>query len=87
MKLFLKNLVCQLGFGSWLIEFCEECGNEVEVYWHAPDSLWHLITGKDEGVLCVRCFDDTCRELGFHLQWVPTVNKMRSPSGEWVEPE
>lgn len=52
-------------------EFCHSCGRTVDVVWWEPtDVLWNEISG-DDGVLCVRCFDERCAQRGVILTWEP----------------
>lgn len=46
-----------------IIEFCEVCGREQPVVWHADDSLWLAVVGRSGGVLCPECFDRRARVL------------------------
>jgi len=82
--LLLKRLICRLGFGDRLIEFCHACGREVEQVWRAPDSLWRSITGEEEGVRCVPCFDAECYARGCLLRWRPEVAAHRAVDGDWI---
>ena len=52
-------------------EICYDCGKPVEVVWTAANELWNKIIGGPAGILCIRCFDDRCRDEGKYLRWVP----------------
>ena len=57
------------------LEFCHECGRLVGVIWTATDEMWARVTGKDEGVLCIQCFDNKAAVARILLRWTPTVIK------------
>lgn len=84
LRLALKRLVCRLGFGSFLIEFCRECGRETPLVWRAPDALWLATTGETEGVRCPECFDVACYRNGQILRWVPEIAHSKDANGNWV---
>jgi len=46
MKL-IKRLLCRIGLGSWLTEFCDDCGGKQPLVWWASEPLWLEVTGKD----------------------------------------
>ncbi len=82
MRLWIKHLICLLGFGSTLIEYCHDCGIRQPVYWWCDNSLWSQITGEQpvvgdnmSGILCPACFDQRANVLGLLLKWTPTVEE------------
>lgn len=81
VRLRAKDLVCWLGFGDRLIEYCGDCGIRQPLVWWSPSDLWERITGhatptgdNAAGVLCPRCFDRRAESLGLLLQWRPSLH-------------
>lgn len=81
LRLSIKWLICKLGFGGMLIEYCQDCGIEQPVLWHAENELYsavsgvspHDASGNISGCLCPRCFDCRAEAKGIFLRWVPEV--------------
>lgn len=84
MLLALKRLICWLGFGDRLVEFCDCCGRRPMFVWWAPPALWNEIVGPYEALRCERCFDREARAKGISLRWVPRAEH-RCVDGEWSE--
>jgi hypothetical protein len=53
------------------IEFCQLCGCEQPVVWHADDALYLRVTGDEHSVYCPTCFDDLAEHKGIWLNWQP----------------
>lgn len=84
LLLAIKRLICALGFGSRLVEFCQSCGRTVQQTWRSSDELWLEATGKPEvGVRCIPCFDKAHYANGKILRWVPHVAHIRI-GGRWI---
>lgn len=77
--LAIKRLICALGFGDRLVEFCDACGRETDLVWLAPDDLWADITGETTGggAYCTRCFGQACDARGLILRWRPEIAHLR----------
>lgn len=77
LRLLLKNLLVALGYGSFLIEFCDDCGRRQPLVWWCEDSeLWHDATGG-HGSHCPECFDKRASNLGIILRWYPRPQHYR----------
>jgi len=84
--LWLKRVVCAVGLGAWLIEFCDCCGARVRDVWWAHPELWTKVTGnEDAGTLCLRCFAEACYAHGFFVRWTPIATHHRDSLGRWFE--
>jgi hypothetical protein len=86
LLLWWKRLICAVGLGDHLDEFCEQCGRSVDLVWHASDELWAEIVGGPTGVRCPRCFDAECYRRGKFIRWVPCVVRIRL-DGDWTPTE
>ena len=79
IRLRCKRLVCALGFGSRLMEFCEHCGREQPLIWHADNALWLAMNdGNRYGVYCPECFDAKADSMGVLLRWEPAVIELKA---------
>lgn len=47
-------------------KICENCGGNNPA-WYAPNELWNKVYGNEGGVLCPRCFEHKCDELGINI--------------------
>ena len=56
-------------------ETCQNCGRKYKVCWEAPDELWQKLVGKEEGSLCISCFDAIAAANRIALSWYCTVDK------------
>ena len=73
----------RIGVKRWLasrtlvMEFCRDCGNDVEVVWTADDGLWAKVSGNPDGggILCIPCFDLRATDMGLFIRWVPQVEE------------
>lgn len=54
-----------------MMEFCEECGQDVSEIWTADE--WTEVTGSPYGTLCIRCFNKKAAKLGYLFRWKPAV--------------
>jgi hypothetical protein len=71
VKALAKDLLCRIGLGSLLIEYCDDCGIRQPLVWWCNDKqLWSEITGG-VGTHCPKCFDARAAKLGIHLRWYP----------------
>lgn len=68
---WFKRLLCRLGIP--FTEICQRCGFQVAVVWRASDELWERIVGRPGGVLCVKCFDELCKQRGLFLYWRASI--------------
>lgn len=77
IHLLIKNLVCRVGFGDRLIEYCNECGIRQPLDWWCPDpELWKALNGAENGVLCPECFSARADRDGHFLRWYPVDEKV-----------
>ena len=82
LRLAVKDFWCYSGYGSMLVEYCEDCGVRVDLVWWSPKALWTQLTGyagegrePAAGILCPNCFDARARAKGIHLYWHPTTEE------------
>lgn len=69
IRRILKDLLCRVGLGSLLIEYCDDCGIEQPVVWWCKDqALWNHVTGGS-GSHCPTCFSRRAEELGILVHW------------------
>jgi hypothetical protein len=47
---------------GWDGEVCKGCGRHNVVGFHVPDAVWQAVTGQEEGVWCLTCFDVAAAE-------------------------
>jgi hypothetical protein len=67
-----KDLVCRVGLGDWLIEYCDDCGRTQPLVWWCDDpELWLRVKGETGGVLCPECFNQRASLYGIPLRWYP----------------
>ncbi len=76
LRLWIKDTICRLGFGSRLVEYCERCGWRVRLVWWSDDALWSAVTDAKPvkgdnmaGIYCPKCFDAKADERGILVQW------------------
>lgn len=82
LRMTAKALWCYSGYGSMLIEYCQDCGVRQELVWHSPDDLWAELTEQPVdtdmgGVLCPECFSRHAEQRGILLRWCPSVLQRR----------
>lgn len=64
-RCFLARIKRLLSRFLLIVEFCHDCGRETEA-WTVEDWFWLKVVGRRDGTnLCVRCFDQRSRRLGF----------------------
>jgi len=87
LRIAAKDFWCQSGYGSMLIEYCEDCGVRQPHVWWSPNDLWAELTGygtptgdNAAGILCPRCFDLRASRRGIILQWHPSVAQRLLPT-------
>ena len=80
-----KDFWCYSGWGSMLVEYCEDCGRRTPLVWWSPNDLWEEMTGEATpdgdnapGILCPECFDRKASARGVILQWHPTIAHRRA---------
>jgi len=71
IRLLLKQFIVAIGFGSYLIEFCERCGRRQPLSWWSPDEIWLSVQGQSCGAYCPECFDKMASAKGWFLRWKP----------------
>jgi Zn finger protein HypA/HybF involved in hydrogenase expression len=71
MRLLVKNLMCWLGCGDWLTEYCQDCGASQPIVWRADATLWHDVGCEQSTILCPRCFSERAELKGYFIQWSP----------------
>jgi len=59
-------------------EFCLDCGRD-NYAWHTTDAAWKLVIGRENMVLCLRCFDRRARKVGLHPIYKVTVENVPLP--------
>lgn len=76
----LKDLWCYSGYGSMLVEYCEDCGIQQPLVWWSDNDLWEELTGYETpagdnatGIICPRCFDARAERAGILLRWYPAI--------------
>lgn len=80
MRLIFKNLLCRLGLGGWLIEYCQICGVRQPIsWWCQSKELWMHVAGSKNAVLCPTCFDKRAEKLGIFLRWHPVYQAFEKP--------
>lgn len=68
----IKNLMCRIGLGSMLIEYCNACGVRQPLVWWCRDTrLWTKVNGTEGGALCPQCFTEKANRLGIFIRWYP----------------
>ncbi len=89
IRLTVKDLVCAIGLGDRLVEYCERCGRRQPLYWRADNTTWAEVTGYQTpegdnapGVLCPECFDTLAQRCPgiTTLRWVPQVEITPTPT-------
>jgi hypothetical protein len=65
-----KNLLCRIGLGSWLIEYCGFCGVRQPLAWWVEDDIYKKVD-PDNRTPCPSCFDKRATKLGLFLRWYP----------------
>jgi hypothetical protein len=67
-----KDLLCNVGLGYLLIEYCNRCGRKQPLVWWCKDNaLWIEVNGTSAGALCLECFDSAACRLGYFIRWYP----------------
>jgi hypothetical protein len=86
LRLKAKDFWCYSGYGSMLIEYCEDCGIRMPLVWWSSNDLWLEMTGHATepgnnagGILCPECFARRAEKRGIVLQWHPTVACRKRP--------
>lgn len=51
----------------WSFEVCKDCGGKNIAAFRVTDSMWQRVTGQEEGVLCIACFDKRAADKG--IDW------------------
>src|ERR1700726_2726660 len=67
IRLAWKNFVCRVGYGDWLIEYCEYCGRRQPLVWWTEDAIWQAVKRGEPGSPCPECFDREAAKVGIHL--------------------
>lgn len=74
-RLMYKNLLCAIGFGPLMVEFCHRCGAVQPLDWYAHNELWARVQGGRPitlfRVLCPKCFERLARERNILIRWAP----------------
>lgn len=71
LRVWFKDLLCFLRFGSYLVEYCGACGvKQPLVWWCEDNALWAHIDPRNE-TLCPNCFDRRARQRDIFLRWYP----------------
>ena len=50
-------------------ETCQNCNRRYKLCWKAPDEIWGKVTGSENGLLCIPCFDALAAANGIALCW------------------
>jgi hypothetical protein len=79
LRLLLKNIMCRIGIGDWLIEYCDECGRRQPlVWWCDSQEVYFKVTGDRLGSPCPECFNRIAHERGFFLRWYAVDESARA---------
>lgn len=82
-----KDLLCWMGLGSLLVEYCNRCGvKQPIVWWCRNTELWIKVNGTMAGALCPECFDRGAAELGVFIRWYPREDHMPQPDHPPIGP-
>ena len=68
----------RVGLKAWLarrrliLEFCHQCGRDVDTVWWASDDVWERVRGENQNPLCPHCFERLAEQSGVPLRWWAT---------------
>lgn len=79
IRLAVKNFLCWVGFGSWLIEYCGFCGIRQPLVWWTDDATYKKVDPGNH-TPCPDCFNRRALKEGMFLRWYAKDESERAQS-------
>jgi len=60
---WVKTIWCKF---QLVDEFCHDCGRKTQYAWTIENWFWDLVVGRDDTILCLKCFDKRAEKRNLH---------------------